>query len=313
MDSGLCNRRRSILVRHSAAGRGGSTPNPASQSRCSAPISIRGRSTSRTRRPLSAVHRGRRRRGAAASLLRARRRLLSGADRRCAILVLFAVHDLLKDPPFSHVDLISCRNVLIYLDRELAGAGVQHVSTTPSIPGGYPLPRRPPRRLTTRRACSGCIDRTARIYQSTAARRQAPAAAAPARCRCAARAARPARPRPESDRRAGRSRYPSRRASSRWRRRSILVDESHRVVHLSENAGRFVMPSGGPLSGDAVDLVRPELRFELRSALYRAFEQTWPTLSVSDLSCAFNGARHRVHLLVKPRAGEGADRACSAL
>jgi chemotaxis methyl-accepting protein methylase len=34
-------------------------------------------------------------------------------------LVLFAVHDLLKDPPFSHVDLVSCRNVMIYLDREL--------------------------------------------------------------------------------------------------------------------------------------------------------------------------------------------------
>ena len=33
--------------------------------------------------------------------------------------MLFAVHDLLKDPPFSHVDLISCRNVMIYLDREL--------------------------------------------------------------------------------------------------------------------------------------------------------------------------------------------------
>ncbi len=33
--------------------------------------------------------------------------------------ILFAVHDLLKDPPFSHVDLISCRNVLIYLDRDL--------------------------------------------------------------------------------------------------------------------------------------------------------------------------------------------------
>src|SRR5215467_10125682 len=34
-------------------------------------------------------------------------------------MILFAVHDLLKDPPFSHVDLISCRNVLIYLDRDL--------------------------------------------------------------------------------------------------------------------------------------------------------------------------------------------------
>jgi two-component system CheB/CheR fusion protein len=87
---------------------------------------------------------------------------------------------------------------------------------------------------------------------------------------------------------------------------SMLVDESHRVVHLSENAGRFVMPSGGPLSGDAVDLVRPELRFELRSALYRAFEQTLPTLSVPVL-VPFNGARHRVHLMVKPVPESGAD------
>ncbi len=29
--------------------------------------------------------------------------------------VLFAAHDLLKDPPFSRVDLVSCRNLLIYL------------------------------------------------------------------------------------------------------------------------------------------------------------------------------------------------------
>ena len=34
-------------------------------------------------------------------------------------LVLFASHSLLKDPPFSRLDLIVCRNVLIYLDREL--------------------------------------------------------------------------------------------------------------------------------------------------------------------------------------------------
>ncbi len=31
--------------------------------------------------------------------------------------ILFAAHSLLRDPPFSHLDLISCRNVLIYLDR----------------------------------------------------------------------------------------------------------------------------------------------------------------------------------------------------
>jgi two-component system, chemotaxis family, CheB/CheR fusion protein len=31
-------------------------------------------------------------------------------------LCTFARHDLCRDPPFSHVDLVSCRNVLIYLD-----------------------------------------------------------------------------------------------------------------------------------------------------------------------------------------------------
>jgi two-component system, chemotaxis family, CheB/CheR fusion protein len=31
-------------------------------------------------------------------------------------MVTFAVHDLLIDPPFTHIDLLTCRNLLIYLD-----------------------------------------------------------------------------------------------------------------------------------------------------------------------------------------------------
>jgi two-component system, chemotaxis family, CheB/CheR fusion protein len=33
-------------------------------------------------------------------------------------LVVFTLHDLLVDPPFSHLDLVSCRNLLIYLQPE---------------------------------------------------------------------------------------------------------------------------------------------------------------------------------------------------
>jgi two-component system CheB/CheR fusion protein len=81
-------------------------------------------------------------------------------------IILFAVHDLLKDPPFSHIDLISCRNVLIYLDRELQ----EQVCTTFDYAlnlGGFlflgasetaDYPPGPFR----------CINRTARIYRSTA-------------------------------------------------------------------------------------------------------------------------------------------------
>src|SRR5262249_18525923 len=34
-------------------------------------------------------------------------------------LVLFASHNVLRDPPFSKLDLISCRNLLIYFNREM--------------------------------------------------------------------------------------------------------------------------------------------------------------------------------------------------
>ncbi len=217
-------------------------------------------------------------------------------------IVLFAVHDLLKDPPFSHVDLISCRNVLIYLDRDLQEQVVStfHYALNPS---GYVF-------LGASETADNpaglfrCIDRTARIYQSTAVPGDKP--------RLLPRLLGPIRM-GEQIMQIGRAMSPTvalgeaamhRRAIEQVAPPSIFIDESHRVIHLSENAGRFLSPSGGPLSGDAVDLVRPELRFELRSALNRVFEQREQTLSVPIL-VRFNGAPHRVHLLVKPAPENG--------
>lgn len=34
-------------------------------------------------------------------------------------MVVFAVHNIIKDPPFSKIDLVSCRNLLIYMDAVL--------------------------------------------------------------------------------------------------------------------------------------------------------------------------------------------------
>jgi two-component system CheB/CheR fusion protein len=211
-------------------------------------------------------------------------------------IVLFANHDLLKDPPFSRVDLISCRNVLIYLDRELQ----EQVCSTFGYalnPGGFLLvgssesADNPPGLFRV-------VDRNARIYQSTARPgdkpRQLPRLLGPIRVR-------------EQVAQLGRALTPTaalseaalhRRAIEKLAPPSMLVDDTHRVIHLSDSAGRYVAPSGGPLSGDVVDLARPELRFELRTALHRAFEQNLQTLSLPIL-VRFNGAPHRVHIQVK--------------
>ncbi|MDD5092938.1 MAG: chemotaxis protein CheB [Dehalococcoidia bacterium] len=39
--------------------------------------------------------------------------------KRVREMVVFAVHDVIKDPPFSRLDILSCRNLLIYMDGVL--------------------------------------------------------------------------------------------------------------------------------------------------------------------------------------------------
>jgi len=61
-------------------------------------------------------HRGDRA-GASAALLRSARRILSD-EKNLRELIVFAPQNLLRDPPFSRLDLITCRNLLIYLGPE---------------------------------------------------------------------------------------------------------------------------------------------------------------------------------------------------
>jgi two-component system, chemotaxis family, CheB/CheR fusion protein len=246
---------------------------------------------------------------------RLRRFFLSEGDhyrvrRELRDIVVFAVHDLLKDPPFSRIDLISCRNVLIYLDRELQPqiCNTFHYALNSNgflFLGSAETADNPAGLFRT-------FDRQARIYQSTAQLEEKP------------------RLLPRllgdvgiTDQRAHLSRVPlsprtvlseaalHRQALEMVAPPNVLVDRTHRVLHLSEHAGRYLQPPGGPPTGDLVELVRPELRLELRSALHRVFEHRQATLTLPIL-VQFNGAPHRVHLQVKP-VGEDSEAARNAV
>ena len=51
-------------------------------------------------------------------------------------MCVFSTHSLVKDPPFSKLDLISCRNVMIYLDEELQDR-LMRAFHYALLPGGY--------------------------------------------------------------------------------------------------------------------------------------------------------------------------------
>jgi two-component system CheB/CheR fusion protein len=215
-------------------------------------------------------------------------------------LVLFANHSLLKDPPFSRLDLISCRNLLIYMDRELQ----QQILTTFHYainPGGF-LFLGSSENADHPNDLFRALDRDARIYQSAPGgerRLTLPALIFP---RAAIAAALPP-PRTSFGTGTGDAAV-HRHMLERVAPPSILVDDGHRAIHLSESAGRFLQPSGGSVSTDVVDLVREELRFDLRSALHRAFDHELPTLSVAHV-LPIGGEARRIYLQVKPIAREG--------
>ncbi|UCI16985.1 PAS domain S-box protein [Mesorhizobium sp. B2-1-8] len=218
-------------------------------------------------------------------------------------IVLFASHSLLKDPPFSRLDLISCRNLLIYLDRDLQ----QQVSSTFHYalnPGGF-LFLGSSENADQANGLFATVDRDARIYR---AKQHAgdrppllPMILSP-HFAVEKRAAPPRETLPTTN--YGDAAAVHRQMLERVAPPSILVDESHRALHLSHNAGRFMQPSAGPLTVDIVDQVREELRFDLRTALHRAFDTGESSLSIPVL-LSMDGAQRRVYVQVKPVVEEG--------
>jgi two-component system CheB/CheR fusion protein len=209
-------------------------------------------------------------------------------------IVLFARHSLLKDPPFSRVDLISCRNVLIYLDRELQ----QQVCAT------FHFALKSPGYLFLGSSESAdnpvgmfrIVDREARIYERMPA--QTEVRLAP-RIGSAPLGVEPLPARAPFPQRSTSEAGIHREALERLAPPSVIIDESWRVVHLSEHAGRYLQPSGGTLANNITELAREELRFDIRAALHRVFARNEPSLS-GPIAVRFNGATRRVYLQARP-------------
>jgi len=208
-------------------------------------------------------------------------------------VVVFAAHNLLKDPPFSRLDLVICRNLLIYLQRETQDKVIDlfHYALKP---GGL-LWLGP----------AETLDRTA-LFQPESKRD----------CLYRRRNVPPPEPRlpvfPATRRQrtwadtgvAHHEPAPSygalhQRMVERWAPPSILVDQDNRIVHSSEHAGRYLRVPGGELSANVFRLVREELRIELRAALHAVGERGEP-VRTDPIALSLDGRPRQVVLHVRP-------------
>jgi two-component system CheB/CheR fusion protein len=184
--------------------------------------------------------------------------------------VLFATHNLLRDPPFSRLDLICCRNLLIYLDQS-AQASVLQMFRYALKPGGYLF-------LGTSESADAAgnlftaIDKKNRIFRMDAGGQS--------RGYAAYLTDRAGDSLPVLHRRGAREaeRSPQQSALAQQHLQalqsispaSVLIDEEHEILHLSSNASRFMERNAGVVSNNLLNNVGAELRLELRTALFKA-------------------------------------------
>jgi two-component system CheB/CheR fusion protein len=236
--------------------------------------------------------------------------------------ILFALHDLLKDSPFSRLDFVSCRNLLIYLNPDaqqraldifhfaLRPDGMLFVGSSESAGDGSELfaPLDKKHRLYRPRPFSrvrlpvplgaGTLGRVLREKEHAAERPSVTAAAMqPSSVQLF----------PWDQVNKGEPRTASfseihLRLFEQHGPPSILVDDQHDILHLSATAGRYLQFVAGEPTRNLMRLVHPMLRIEVRAALYRAASTGQPTEAL-DLPFEVNGDAQSVDLYVVP-AGE---------
>ncbi|PTY05740.1 hypothetical protein DB347_15365 [Opitutaceae bacterium EW11] len=242
--------------------------------------------------------------------------------------VLFAAHDLLKDAPFSRLDLVSCRNLFIYLSREaqarvfeifhfsLKAEGLLFLGASESVDDGSPLFRIVDKRhrIYARKPAIG-IGLPVPAGPSTAFIRQleqertSDAAVAAARVPIVVPPAQPSQLTASvlSGARAALRREHDRvswgelhfKLLERFAPPSVLVNAEYDIQHLSESAGRFLQFIGGQPTMNLLRLVNPALRFELRTALFRA-AQSGETTVASQVPMEIEGKTVVVNIRITP-------------
>ncbi len=210
--------------------------------------------------------------------------------------VVFSVHNVLSDPPFTLMDLISCRNLMIYLDRPAQEQLLRSLH--------YALKPRGLLFLGSSETADAAgqlfevVDKANRIYR---------AAVVPQRSRVFPPV--PMRiPAPVDVPRHGSvSRTSDRpplenlhdRVLKAYSPPSILVDADDTILHVSERAAHLLrMPEGAP-SSKLMALVRPELRPELRAALLRA-AKSGKVVEAPKVQLRVNGQMHVVTITARP-------------
>jgi two-component system, chemotaxis family, CheB/CheR fusion protein len=186
-------------------------------------------------------------------------------------MCIFSPHNIVKDAPFSRIDILSCRNLLIYLNQELQDRvlPIFHFSL---VPAGV-LFLGSSENATRHGKLFAPVDRRNRLFRRLeTATRVIPDF--PLATRASGGGSGPAVPPPPFGGRLtpalGRQ---ADALAERFAPAYVVVDAHGDVLHFSGRTGRYLEPVAGAATLSLVALVHRDLRLDVRAALHRALAE----------------------------------------
>ena len=216
--------------------------------------------------------------------------------------VLFARHNLLSDPPFSHLDLVVCRNLLIYLDRDVQRE-ILRMFHYALRPGGY-LFLGSSESADVAAELFTPIDKRNRIFRARNVQSRARRSSQLPASSDSLTSSEPAKAKGRPGRKLAYAEI-HHRALARRTPPSLIVDPDGHILHMSDGAGRFLRHMGGELSRTLLNLVLAPLRPALRSTLLQA-QHTGQAVT----SRSVNLDSSQVDILVQPHTDEPSGSEC---
>ena len=209
-------------------------------------------------------------------------------------MAVFAPQDLIKDPPFSRMDLICCRNLLIYLENDVQKRLLLLLHYALS-PGGI-LFLGPSETIGDATDLFSTLDKKWKIFQRKEAavspeRLRFPSAFAPSlREPVVAQVADVAARLPALTEKIFLDSYAPTFA---------VMDEKFRLVYVRGRTGKYLEIASGQPSLSIVEMAREGLRSELSSAIYEAAAQKKMVVR-EGLRVKHNGGFQTITLTVAP-------------
>ncbi|HEY2291497.1 MAG TPA: CheR family methyltransferase [Thermoanaerobaculia bacterium] len=219
-------------------------------------------------------------------------------------LCLFSLHNLIADPPFSRLDLVSCRNVLIYLESELQKKIVAlfHYALRP---GGF-LFLGPSEMVAGQPELFRTLDKKHRLFQSRDTVTRPPFSfPLSERGRLGLRATE------DLQRRAVPRQLEVARTFEAVLLESyapacVVVHEGGEIIYFSPRTGRYLEPPSGTPTVNVIDMARKGLRLDVRTALHKAVTSRVPVVH-DNVAFELDGQTQRVNVIVRPMPELGED------